>query len=412
MEINSGDTAWVLVATILVILMLLPGLALFYGGMVRKKNVLSLLMQSISTAALVTVLWLCFGYSLAFTEGSGWTSGLIGGFSRSFLIGLTPASISPLAPTIPETLFISFQASFAMITPMILLGGPADRLKFSAAMIFVGVWTLLVYSPIVHMVWARDGWLAGRGILDFAGGTVVHINAGVAGLVAALMVGKRRGLGSDAMAPHNLILTLLGAALLWVGWFGFNAGSAFAANGSAAYALLTTHLAASAGLIGWSAVEWIQRGKPSLLGAVSGAISGLVVITPACGFVTVSSALILGLVAGPICYWGVSGLKRRFGYDDALDAFGIHGVGGILGALLTGVFAVSAIGGAGRSGLLDGNYQQIWVQLQAVAVTILWSGGASFVILKAIDLTLGLRVPVETELQGLDLALHDEVLRS
>ncbi|MCX8502144.1 MAG: ammonium transporter [Alphaproteobacteria bacterium] len=394
MSVNSGDTAWVLMATILVILMLLPGLGLFYGGMVRKKNVLTLLMQTISTAALVTVLWLCFGYSLAFTEGSGLTAGLIGGFSRSFLIGLTPSSISPMAPTIPETLFIMFQASFAMITPMILLGGPADRLKFSAAMIFVGVWTLLVYSPIVHMVWAPDGWLAGRGILDFAGGTVVHINAGVAGLVAALMVGKRRGLGSDAMAPHNLILTLLGAALLWVGWFGFNAGSAFTANGSAAYAMLTTHLAASAGLIGWCAVEWIQRGKPSLLGAVSGAISGLVVITPACGFVTVSSALILGLVAGPICYWGVSGLKRRFGYDDALDAFGIHGVGGILGALLTGVFAVAAIGGAGHSGLLDGNYQQLWVQFQAVAVTILWSGGASFVILKGIDLTLGLGVPL------------------
>ena len=412
MSLNTGDTAWMLVATILVILMLMPGLALFYGGMVRKKNVLALLMQVISTAAVVTVLWLCLGYSLAFSNGSGITAGFIGNFDKIFLIGLTPSSISPLAPTVPETLFIMFQASFAMLTPMILLGGPADRMKFSAAMLFVGFWTLLVYSPIVHMVWSPDGWLAGRGILDFAGGTVVHINAGVAGLVAALMVGKRRGLGSDAMAPHNLILTLLGAALLWVGWFGFNAGSAFAANGAAAYAMLTTHLAAGAALIGWSAVEWIQRGKPSLLGAVSGAIAGLVVITPACGFVSVSSALIMGLVAGPICYWGVSGLKRRFKYDDALDAFGIHGVGGIVGALLTGVFAVSAIGGAGHSGWLDGNFAQVWVQFQAVIITVAWSGVASLVILKLIDLTLGLRVPMETELQGLDLALHDEVLRS
>ncbi len=401
--LNSGDTAWMLVSSVLVLMMLVPGLALFYGGLVRKKNVLAVLMQSMFGAGLLSILWVVVGYSLAFTEGNAF----FGGFDKVMLAGILPDTLSG---TIPEFVFVMFQGTFAIITPVIILGGPADRMKFSSAMLFVSLWLLFVYVPVAHMVWGPGGLLLGDGVLDFAGGTVVHINSGVAGLVAAIMVGKRSGLGSENLAPHNLVLTMVGGALLWVGWFGFNAGSALSAGGSAAVAMINTHVATAAAIVSWSLTEWIIRGKPSLLGAVSGAVAGLVVITPACGFVTVSGALILGLIVGPICYWGVSGLKKMFGYDDALDAFGVHGIGGIVGAVLTGVFAVAAIGGTGKSGLIDGNAIQVWIQIKSVAVTIAWTAIVSVVLLKLIDLTIGLRVSKETETEGLDLALHGEAM--
>ena len=401
--LNSGDTAWMLMSSVLVLMMLIPGLALFYGGLVRKKNVLAVLMQSMFGAGLLTVLWVAVGYSLAFTEGNAF----FGGFDKVLLAGIAPDSLSG---TIPEFVFVMFQGTFALITPIIILGGPADRMKFSAAMTFIAAWLILVYAPVAHMVWGPGGYLAGDGVLDFAGGTVVHINSGVAGLVAAIMLGKRSGLGSENLAPHNLAYTMIGGSLLWVGWFGFNAGSALSAGGSAAVAMINTQVAAAAAVVSWSVAEWVIRGKPSLLGAVSGAVAGLVVITPACGFVSVSGALIMGLAAGPVCYWGVSGLKKMFGYDDALDAFGVHGIGGILGAVLTGVFAVSAIGGTGKAGLIDGNPAQVWLQIEGVLFTIVWSAVVSVVLLKLIDLTIGLRVGKETETEGLDLALHGEAM--
>lgn len=407
-KLDSGDTAWMLVSSILVLLMTIPGLALFYGGLVRKKNVLAVLMQSFFATGLLSVLWIAIGYSLAFTEGNA----IIGGFSRAFLAGIAPDSLAPLATTIPETVFVMFQATFAIITPVIILGGPADRLKFSSAMIFLAVWLLIVYAPIAHMVWGPGGWLGGAGVLDFAGGTVVHINSAVAGLVASLMVGKRAGIGNENMAPHNLVLTMIGGALLWIGWFGFNAGSALTAGGGAGYAMINTHVATSAAVLSWTAAEWLLRGKPSLLGAVSGAVAGLVAITPACGFVNVVGAIIIGLAAGVVCYWGVTGFKKLFGYDDALDVWGVHGLGGILGALLTGVFAVAAIGGTGKSGLIDGNAAQVLTQAEGVLVTLVWSAVVSFVILKVIDLTIGLRVSKEVEVEGLDLALHGETIHS
>lgn len=401
--LNSGDTAWMLMSSVLVLMMLVPGLALFYGGLVRKKNVLAVLMQSMFGAGLLSVLWVVVGYSLAFTEGNAF----FGGFSKVMLAGILPET---LTGTIPEFVFVMFQGTFAILTPVIILGGPADRMKFSAAMAFIAAWLILVYAPIAHMVWGPGGYLAGDGVLDFAGGTVVHINSGVAGLVAAILIGKRSGLGSENLAPHNLTLTMIGGALLWVGWFGFNAGSALSAGGSAGVAMINTQVATAAAIVSWSVAEWIIRGKPSLLGAVSGAVAGLVVITPACGFVSVSGALIMGLIAGPVCYWGVSGLKKMFGYDDALDVFGVHGLGGIVGAVLTGVFAVSAIGGTGKSGLIDGNPAQVWLQIEGVLFTIAWSGVVSLVLLKLIDLTIGLRVTKETETEGLDLALHGEAM--
>ncbi|MCP1845680.1 Amt family ammonium transporter [Bradyrhizobium sp. USDA 4524] len=406
--LNSGDAAWMLTSSLLVLMMLVPGLALFYGGLVRKKNVLAVLMQCFFAAGILSVIWIVIGYTLAFTEGNPF----FGGMSKFMLQGIAPDTLAPAAQTIPEFVFVMFQLTFAIITPVIILGGPADRMKFSAAMLFLSLWLLLVYAPIAHMVWGPGGFLADAGVLDFAGGTVVHINSGIAGLIAALMIGKRQEFGTDALVPHNVLLTMIGGALLWVGWFGFNAGSALSAGGSAGIAMINTHGATAAAIVSWCLVEAIMRGKSSLLGAVSGAIAGLVAITPACGFVSVSGALIIGLAAGVTCYWGVSGLKNMFGYDDALDVWGVHGVGGILGAILTGVFAIAAIGGTGKAGLVDGNPGQILLQLEGVGMTLVWSGVISFVLLKLIDITIGLRVSKENEEIGLDLALHGEAIHS
>jgi Amt family ammonium transporter len=401
--LNSGDTAWMLVSTLLVLMMTIPGLALFYGGMVRKKNALAMLMQVFMTVGLVSVLWVLAGYSLAFTEAMP----LIGGLDKLFLKGI---GVETLQGTIPETVFVMFQGTFAIITPALIVGAFADRMKFGAFLWFTALWLFLVYVPMAHMVWGPKGWLADAGVLDFAGGTVVHINAGVAGLVAAYVVGKRSGMGYESLAPHNLVLTLIGGALLWVGWFGFNAGSALTAGGGAGMAMLTTHLATATAALAWTFGEWAAKGKPSLLGAVSGAVAGLVAITPACGFVDVRGALVIGLAAGLACLWGVTGLKKLLGADDALDCFGVHGVGGLVGALLTGVFAMASIGGEGKSGLIDGNAGQVATQALGVGVTVLWTAIATFIILKVIDLAIGLRVTPEEEREGLDFALHGETV--
>ena len=399
--INAGDTAWMLVSTALVLLMTIPGLALFYGGMVRKKNVLSTLMQSFAITGLMTVLWTIVGYSLALTPGNG----LIGGLDRVFLNGLSylkdagQLSVHSLAATIPESVFLMFQMTFAIITPALITGAFAERMKFSSMMVFMALWSLLVYVPVAHWVWEPGGWLAGMGVLDFAGGTVVHINAGVAGLVCALVLGKRLGYGKEAMAPHNLVLTIVGASMLWVGWFGFNAGSAAAADGRAGMAMLTTQVATGMAALAWTAVEWLSKKKPSALGIASGAVAGLVAITPAAGFVDAQGALIIGLVAGVVCFWGATTLKHALGYDDSLDAFGVHGVGGIVGALLTGVLAVKDIGG------VDGS---LMAQAIGVGVTIVYCGVITFILLKLIDVVMGLRVTAEEEREGLDVVLHGE----
>ena len=405
--LNSGDTAWMLTSSALVLMMTVPGLALYYAGLLRKKNMLAMLMQCFFTTALVTVLWCVVGYSLAFTQGSGPLAPLFGGFSRVMLMG---TGLNGLSGTIPETVFAFFQCTFAIITPALFLGGPADRLKFSSSMVFVGIWLLAVYCPIAHMVWGPGGFLANLGVLDFAGGTVVHIDSAVPGLIAAIMVGKRAGYGRDNMAPANMAYTMVGAALLWVGWFGFNAGSALTAGGLAGMAAINTQLATAAAVLSWVIVEWMVKGKPSMLGGVSGAVAGLVAITPACGFVPVGGALVIGLAAGVVCFWGVTGFKSMFGYDDALDVWGVHGLGGILGALLTGVFAVAAVGGAGHSGLIDGNPKQVLIQLEGIIVTIVYDGVISYIILKLIDLTMGLRVTKEDEIEGLDITQHGEVV--
>ena len=406
-KFDTGDTAWMLTATALVLMMTVPGLALFYGGMVRKMNVLATVMQSFAVTCLVTVLWMIVSYSLAFTPGSPF----VGGLSRFMLNGMGVDAINDLAKTIPESVYMCFQMTFAIITPALICGAFADRMKFSALLWFIGLWSILVYAPVAHWVWASDGFLAGAGILDFAGGTVVHINAGVAGLMAALVLGKRRGYGQEPMAPHNLVLSVIGASLLWVGWFGFNAGSAVAANGNAGMAMAVTQIAAAAAALTWMFVEWGLRGKPSVLGIVSGAVAGLVAITPASGFVDPRGALIIGIAAGVVCYWGVSGLKNALGYDDSLDAFGVHGIGGAVGAILTGVLAVSAIGGEGKSGLIDGNAYQVVVQLYGVLVVVVYGAIVSLVLLKLIDLVIGLRVDADTEREGLDLAIHGEVVQ-
>src|SRR5437763_9931055 len=405
--INSGDTAWMLTSTALVLMMTIPGLALFYGGMVRKMNVLATVMQSFAVTCLVTVLWMIIGYSLAFTEGNPF----FGGFSRVLLDGMTIDSINDLAKTIPESVYMCFQMTFAIITPALICGALADRMKFSALLWFIGLWSVLVYAPIAHWVWGSGGFLNDAGILDFAGGTVVHINSGVAGLVAALVLGKRRGYRSEPMAPHNLVLSVVGASLLWVGWFGFNAGSAAAANGNAGMAMAVTQIATAAAALTWMFVEWAIKGKPSVLGIISGAVAGLVAITPASGFVDPRGALIIGIVAGVACYWGATWLKNTLGYDDSLDAFGVHGVGGAVGAILTGVLAVAAVGGEGKSGLIDGNAHQLVVQLYGVGVVIAYDAIVSFVLLKVIDLVIGLRVDTDTEREGLDLAIHGEVIQ-
>jgi len=400
-KISAGDTAWLLASTALVLFMTIPGLALFYAGMVRKKNVLATMAHSFAVTCLVTVIWVVIGYSLAFTPGSPY----IGGLDRVLLNGMEFAkeagkvSVSEIAPTIPESVFIMFQMTFAIITPALITGAFAERMKFSALLIFITLWSIFVYAPVAHWVWEPGGWLAMRGVLDFAGGTVVHINAGVSGLVAAIIIGPRLGFGKEPMPPHNLVLTVIGACMLWVGWFGFNAGSAVAADGRAGMAMLATQIATAVGALSWMIIEWLRRGKPSVLGLVSGAVSGLVAITPASGFVDVSGALVIGAAAGLACYWGATTLKSKLGYDDSLDVFGVHAVGGIVGALLTGVFAVESIGGAHSS---FGN------QAFGVVVTVVYSAIMTAIILGIVSALVGLRVTPEAEVEGLDLEQHGE----
>ncbi len=401
-KISAGDTAWMLTSTALVLMMSIPGLALFYGGMVRKKNVLATLMQTFAIVCVVTILWWLIGYSWSFTPGSG----ILGGTSRALFNGMTfmhdptnKLSVSHLALTIPETVYAMFQLTFAAITPALICGAFADRMKFSAMLIFMGAWSLLVYAPIAHMVWEPTGWLNAAGVLDYAGGTVVHINAGIAGLASCLVLGKRLGYGKEAMPPHDLTLTLMGASLLWVGWFGFNAGSAGAADGRAGMAMLVTQMATAAAALGWMFAEWVSKGKPSVLGIASGAVAGLVAITPASGFVGPTPAVIIGVVAGVVCFIAATSLKHALGYDDSLDAFGVHGIGGIIGALLTGVFVSKEISG------VDGS---VFIQLKGVAFTVVYGFVVSFIILKTIDMTIGLRVTEEQEREGLDISLHGE----
>ena len=408
--LNSGDTAWMLTATALVLFMTIPGLALFYAGMVRSKNVLSVLMQCFAITALVTVLWALVGYSMAF-DTTGMVKGAInfnsfvGSLSKAFLNGVGRDS---LVLVIPETVFMTFQMTFAIITPALIVGAFAERMKFSAMMWFMGAWVLVVYAPIAHMVWSGDGGLMWDwGVLDFAGGTVVHINAGIAGLVAALVLGKRKGFPNTAMPPHNVTMTLIGAAMLWVGWFGFNAGSAVAANGSAGMAMAVTQIATAAAALAWMFSEWLMHGKPSVLGIASGAVAGLVAITPASGSAGPMGALIIGLVAGLGCFLASTKLKRALGYDDSLDVFGVHAVGGILGALLTGVFADAALGGIGLAeGVHIGG--QVMTQFKAIMVTVIYTGIVTYIILKIVDAMVGLRVTEEQETEGLDLASHNE----
>jgi ammonium transporter, Amt family len=400
-KINSGDTAWMLTSTALVLFMTIPGLALFYGGMVRKKNVLATLMQSFAVTCLVTIIWIVVGYSIAFMPGSEW----LGGFDRVMLNGMGyfkeagKTSVHHAATTIPESVYMMFQMTFAIITPALIAGAFAERMKFSAMLWFMGLWSLLVYSPIAHWVWEPGGWLAAKGVLDFAGGTVVHINAGIAGLACALMLGKRLGYGRESLMPHNLTLTLIGASMLWVGWFGFNAGSAVAADGRAGLAMTVTQIATAAAALAWMFAEWLAKGKPSVLGIASGAVAGLVAITPASGYVAPTGALVIGIAAGVICFWAATSLKRMMGYDDSLDAFGVHGVGGITGALLTGVFNVKDISGVDAS---------MTSQLIGVASTVVYGGVVSLILLWVIDMVIGLRVSEEDEREGLDVALHGE----
>jgi len=406
--LNSGDTAWMLTATALVLFMTIPGLALFYGGMVRSKNVLSVMMQCFAMTGLMSILWMVYGYSLAF-DTTGMEKGVlnfssfVGGFSKAFLNGVTPDS---LTAAFPEAVFITFQMTFAIITPALIVGAFAERMKFSAMLIFMAVWFTLVYAPIAHMVWSGDGALMWDwGVLDFAGGTVVHINAGIAGLVCCLVLGKRKGYPTTPMAPHNLGYTLMGAAMLWIGWFGFNAGSAAAANGTAGMAMLVTQIATAAAALGWMFAEWIFHGKPSALGIASGVVAGLVAITPAAGTVGPMGALVIGLASGVICYFCATSLKRKLGYDDSLDAFGVHGIGGIVGALLTGVFAAPALGGFGA---VEDIGAQFWIQAKGVIFTVVYTAIVTYVILKVLDVLMGLRVNEEEESVGLDLAQHNE----
>ena len=409
--LDSGDTAWMLTATVLVLFMTIPGLALFYGGMVRSKNILSILMQCFAVTGLMTVLWTVYGYSLAFdTTGmeAGVTnlSSFVGGFDKFMLAGLT---LDSLTGTIPESVFATFQMTFAIITPALIVGAFAERMKFSAMLLFMGLWFTVCYAPMTHMVWSGDGALMWDwGVLDFAGGTVVHINAGIAGLVAALVLGKRNGYGSVIMAPHNLTLTMIGASMLWVGWFGFNAGSALAAGSSAGMAMLVTQICTGTAALAWMFAEWISHGKPSLLGIVSGAVAGLVAITPAAGTVGPAGALAIGVVAGSVCFLASTKLKRALGYDDSLDVFGVHAIGGIIGAILTGVFAFPALGGVWEPGEGATIGSQVWIQTKGVLFTVVYTGVLSFVLFKIVDLLVGLRVTSEEEEVGLDLSSHDE----
>ena len=409
-QLDSGDTAWMLTSTALVLFMTIPGLALFYGGLVRAKNVLSVLMQCFATAGVVTLVWVLWGYSLAFDTGGmqGGVTNLnsfVGGLGKALLLGV---GLDSLAGSIPETVFITFQMTFAIITPALIAGAFAERMKFSAVLLFTVIWSTVVYAPICHMAWSGDGSFFGDlGVLDFAGGTVVHINAGVAALVAALMVGRRRGYPDHPIPPHSVTLTVVGASMLWVGWFGFNAGSALAADGAAGMAMLVTQVATGTAALSWMFAEWKGHGKPSVLGIVTGAVGGLVAITPASGSVGPLGAIAIGVAAGLLCFWGSTTLKRRLGYDDSLDAFGVHGIGGIVGALLTGLFAAQGLGG---HGLAEGVTiaGQLGVQLIGVVFTVVYCGVLSAIILKIVDATVGLRVSEDEENQGLDLALHDE----
>ena len=415
-HVEPGDVAWVLVSTILVLLMTIPGLALFYAGMVRKKNVLAIMMQSFMLCAAMTVVWVVAGYSLAFTNGNAW----IGDFSRLFLNGLADNWDKPFTlgagtanaqpTTIPESVFLMYQMAFAIITPAVVTGSCADRMKFSAMLVFFTLWSLLVYAPLAHWVWAPTGWLATMGLADFAGGTVVEINCGVSGLMCALMLGKRLGYGQENMAPWNLSYAVIGASLLWIGWMGFNSGGALAANGRAGMAVLVTQIAAAGATLTWTFAEWFLRGKPSVLGAISGAVAGLVAITPAAGFVLPGPALAIGLVAGAVCFWTATTMKAALGYDDSLDAFGVHGIGGILGMLATGWFAFGPLSATkdAPAGAYVGGLSLLAVQAVGVAATIVYCAVVSWVLLKVTDLTVGLRVSTEEEREGLDIVLHGE----
>lgn len=401
-KLDTGDTSWLLISTAIVLMMTIPGVALFYGGMTRKKNVLSVLMQSFAITCLISIIWMVVGYSLAFSKGG---NAYVGNFDLAFLDHLTVGAING---TIPDSLFVVFQMTFAIITAALITGAVAERMKFSALLWFVGLWSILVYSPVTFWVWG-GGFLGDAGVLDFAGGTVVHINSGVAALVACIMLGKRKGYGTENLAPHNLILTVIGGALLWVGWFGFNAGSALGANGSAAMAMTVTQIAAAAAGLSWMFIEWATQKRPTVLGIVSGAVGGLVAITPAAGFVGPKEALAIGLLAGLVCFWGATSLKHKLGYDDSLDVFAVHGLGGITGAILTGVFAVEAIGGT--PGALEGNIGQIGTQLYGIMATIVWSAIATAIIIFVIDKTIGIRVDSDAEAEGLDLSQHGETVR-
>jgi Amt family ammonium transporter len=410
-KINAADTAWMIGATGLVLMMTIPGLALFYAGMVRKKNVLATMAQSLAATFIVSILWPIIGYSLTYT-GNG---AIIGTLDRVFLIGMTPQSISPFAQTIPEALFMLYQMTFAIITVALVAGSVADRLRFSAYLTFCVLWLLFVYVPIAHWVWG-GGFLGRSGTIDFAGGLVVHLNAGVAGLTAAYVIGARRGYGHDNLAPFDLTLAVVGTGLLWVGWFGFNGGSALAANSRAVMAIVATHLAASAGAVTWMALEWYTRGKPSVLGMISGAVAGLGTITPASGFVLPMQGLLIGVIAGGVCFWACTWLKLKCGYDDSLDVFGVHGIGGLTGTLLAGVFAVGALSASpqlpgGVHGLLEGNAHLLLAQVYGVVVTVLWSGAVTFIILKLVGAAMPLRVRTEDEVMGLDVSQHGEAVQ-
>jgi len=399
--LSAGDTSWMIVATVLVIMMSIPGLALFYGGLVRAKNMLSVLMQVFAIMAVMSILWAVAGYSLAFTEGP--FNSIIGGFDKAFLAGITADTLSG---TIPEYVFVTFQLTFACITPALIIGSFAERIKFSAVLWFTSLWLFLSYIPICHMVWG-GGYLGGKGAMDFAGGTVVHINAAIAGLVGCILLGKRLGFNKEAMPPHNLVFTMVGAALLWVGWFGFNVGSELAADGTAGLVLINTQLATAGAVLGWLFIEWMSRGKPTMLGGASGAVAGLVAITPACAFVGPMGAIVLGLIAGVLCFWACTKIKSAFGYDDSLDVFGVHGVGGIVGAIGAGIFAAPGLGGGGfAEGVTMGS--QLFVQIEGVVITIVWSGVVSLILFKIIDGVIGLRVPEDEEREGLDSTQHGE----
>ncbi len=403
-KIDAADTAWMITATALVLMMTIPGLALFYAGMVRKKNVLATMAQCLIAVALISILWVIYGYSLVFVGDGAW----IGSLERALLSGMTMDGVNTAAKTIPEALFVIYQMTFAVITVALVAGSVADRMRFSSYVIFCIGWFTLVYIPLAHWVWG-GGFLAQAGVLDFAGGLVVHLSAGTAGLVAAVLMGRRRGYGTENLSPYDLSLAVIGTGLLWVGWFGFNGGSALQANSRAVMAILATHLAACAGALTWSAIEWITRRKPSVLGMISGAVAGLGTITPASGFVEPWHGIVIGVVAGAVCFWACTSLKHRFNYDDTLDVFGIHGIGGLLGTLLTGVFATAAVGGT--AGLLEGNSQLLLTQAYGVAVVFAWTGGMTFVLLKIVDLLAGLRVSHEHEVEGLDITQHGEALQ-